>query len=162
MPKKTSAGILAYRQKDNELEVLLVHPGGPFWVKKDAGSWSIPKGEFDSDENPLQAAKREFSEETGYSVEGDFIRLDPVRQPSGKVIYCFAIEHDFDTSQCNSNTFTMEWPRRSGTIREFPEIDRMEWFTIRQAEDRISKGQRPILLQLLQVLREGQPISGGT
>jgi predicted NUDIX family NTP pyrophosphohydrolase len=154
MPKKTSAGILMYRRKDNALQVLLVHPGGPFWARKDLEAWGIPKGEFESNEDPLDAAKREFAEETGFSVEGDFIGLDPVKQPSGKIIYAFATEKDYDPSCFKSNTFTMEWPRGSGKTGEFPEIDKAEWFTLPEAKRKILKGQYPILLQLLKVLGE--------
>jgi len=155
--KKTSAGILMYRRKDNGLQVLLVHSGGPFWAKKDLGAWGIPKGEFQSNEDPLNAAKREFLEETGSSVEEDCIALKPVKQPSGKIIHAFAVEKDFDPSHLKSNTFTMEWPRGSGKIGEFPEIDKAQWFTLPEIRDKILKGQYPIILQLLKVLGEEPP-----
>ncbi|HEX2965605.1 MAG TPA: NUDIX domain-containing protein [Syntrophorhabdaceae bacterium] len=158
MPKKTSAGILAYRQTDNQLQVLLVHPGGPFWTRKDEGAWSIPKGEFEPNEDQLDAAIREFFEETGYTINGNFIKLDPVKQPSGKTIYAFAVEKDLDIAHFKSNTFAMEWPRGSGIIREFPEIDRVEWFMMEEAKRKILKGQCPILLQLVNVLNNN-PVS---
>lgn len=158
MSKKTSAGILMYRRKDNALQVLLVHPGGPFWAKKDLEAWGIPKGEFESNEDPLDAAKREFAEETSFSVEGDSVGLDPVKQPGGKIIHAFAVEQDYDPSYFKSNTFTMEWPRGSGKTGEFPEIDKAEWFTLPEAKRKILKGQYPILLQLLKVLGEN-PLS---
>ncbi len=157
MPGKKSAGILMYRRNDNGLQVLLVHPGGPFWAGKDSGAWGIPKGEFESDEDPLDAAKRELMEETGFSVEGDFVRLDPVRQPSGKIIHAFAVEKDYDPSNFKSNTFTMEWPRGSGKTREFPEVDKAAWFTLSEVRQKIIKGQYPIVLQLLNILGERPP-----
>ena len=157
MAHKTSAGILLYRRKQRGLEVFLVHPGGPFWARKDNGAWSIPKGEFEEDENPLQAAKREFTEETGLIVEGDFVELQPVKQPSGKIVYAFAIEGDYDPALVRSNSFTMEWPRGSGRIQEHPEVDRAAWFTIPEASHKILKGQYPIVLQLLRLLGEEPP-----
>jgi predicted NUDIX family NTP pyrophosphohydrolase len=159
MSKKNSAGVLMYRRRNNALEVLLVHPGGPFWAGKDLGAWSIPKGEFKPDENPLDAAMREFAEETGSPVEGDFIRLNPVKQPSGKTIYPFAIEKNYDLSNFKSNTFMMEWPRGSGRTQEFPEVDRAVWFTLPEAKHKIQKGQYPIILQLLTILGENSPES---
>jgi predicted NUDIX family NTP pyrophosphohydrolase len=143
-----SAGLLMYRRTEGTLEVFLVHPGGPFWAKRDAGAWSIPKGEFGPDEDPLTAARREFAEETGFDVAGDFKALAPVRQPGGKVVHAFAVEGDCDPSLLRSNPFLMEWPPRSGRRQEFPEVDRAAWFTIDQAHDRILKGQRPLLDQL--------------
>ncbi len=118
-----SAGILVYRYKNNDLQVLLVHPGGPFWSGKDLGAWSIPKGIFDESEKPLDAAKREFKEETGFVVEGEFIELGELRQPSKKIIHVWSIEGNFELSQLKSNTFKMEWPRNSGKIQEYPEVD---------------------------------------
>lgn len=147
MPKK-SAGLLPYRTSSGELEVLLVHPGGPFWTRKDEGAWSIAKGEFEDDEDPLDAAKREFHEETGFVAEGDFIALEPVRQPSRKLIYAWAVEIDADPSALTSNTFTMEWPPRSGEMREFPEVDRAAWFSLETARRKLIAGQSPFLDQL--------------
>ncbi len=151
MPKK-SAGILVYRKTREEYEVLLVHPGGPFWAKKDLNSWSVPKGEFEDDEEPLTAAKREFKEETGFISNGEFIKLDPVKQPSGKLIYSWAVEGDFDTAQVISNLFELEWPPKSGLFKEFPEIDRAEWFTFETAKKKILSGQVPILDNLQRML----------
>ena len=154
MSHKKSAGILMYRRGQRGLEVFLVHPGGPFWARKDDGAWSIPKGEFEEDESPLRAAKREFTEETGLVVEGEFIELQPVKQPSGKIVYTFAIEGDYDPALVRSNTFTVEWPRGSGRIQEYPEVDRAAWFTIPEASDKLLKGQYPIVVQLLHILGE--------
>lgn len=148
MMAKRSAGLLMYRRTEGTLEVFLVHPGGPFWAKRDAGVWSIPKGEFGPDEDPLTAARREFAEETGFDVTGDFKALAPVRQSGGKVVHAFAVEGDCDPSLLRSNTFSMEWPPHSGRQQEFPEVDRAAWFTINQAHDKILKGQRPLLDQL--------------
>ena len=149
MPKK-SAGLLLFRKVSGRLEVLLVHPGGPFWAKKDEGAWSIPKGEIEDDEDPLTAAKREFAEETGFKPEGVTIALEPVRQPGGKLVCAWAMRQDFDPSGLKSNTFSMEWPPKSGRYREFPEIDRAAWFTIEAARKKILKGQAPFLDQLQQ------------
>ena len=147
MPGKPrrSAGILAFRLGEGALEVLLIHPGGPFWAKKDAGSWSIPKGLYTDDEDALVAAKREFEEETGLKPVGDFIELGAFRQPSGKTISAWAIENDFDVSAFKSNTFSMEWPPRSGHMEEFPEADRSQWFGVAEARRKITKGQVPIV-----------------
>jgi predicted NUDIX family NTP pyrophosphohydrolase len=142
---KRSAGILAFRLGEGALEVLLIHPGGPFWAKKDAGSWSIPKGLYAEDEDALVAAKREFEEETGLKPVGDFIELGAFRQLSGKTISAWAIENDFDISALKSNTFSMEWPPRSGRMREFPEADRAQWFGVAEARRKITKGQVPIV-----------------
>jgi predicted NUDIX family NTP pyrophosphohydrolase len=147
MPKQ-SAGLLIFRGGAGTLEVLLVHPGGPFWSRKDAGAWSIPKGEFGDDEAPLEAAQREFEEETGQSVAGEFIPLQPVRQPSGKIVHAWAVRADFDPEQLRSNTFTMEWPPRSGQFRDFPEVDRATWFGLDEARAKIQPGQIPLLDQL--------------
>ena len=145
---KKSAGILLFRFVANAPEFLLVHPGGPFWVNKDSGSWSIPKGEFSDDENPLEAAKRETKEELGINVSGDFLNLSPVRQKSGKTIYAWALQHDFDESQLVCNTFELEWPPKSGNMRLFPEVDRAEWFGIHQAKEKIISGQIPLIDEL--------------
>jgi predicted NUDIX family NTP pyrophosphohydrolase len=147
MPKP-SAGLLLYRRGPRGLEVLLVHPGGPFWAKKDLGAWSIPKGEFDPAEDPLAAARREFEEETGFRVEGRFISLTPRKQPSGKIIHAWAVEGDLDPGAVRSNPFTLEWPPRSGRVQEFPEIDQAGWFTLEEAKAKIMKGQRGFLEEL--------------
>jgi len=149
---KKSAGILLFRGASTSLQVLLVHPGGPFWAKKDDGAWSIPKGEFDDSEDPLAAALREFEEETGGSVNGESIALDPVRQASGKLVYGFAIEGDFDVSSLKSMTFVMEWPPRSGKQQTFPEVDRACWFSPNDARRKILKGQSRLLDELEQML----------
>src|SRR3954447_8345401 len=121
MPRLQSAGVLMFRRRDSLIEVLLLHPGGPYWQRKDDGAWSIPKGEFGDDESPESAARREFTEETGCALNGPLLTLTPVKQPSGKVIYPFAIEGNLDAANVRSNTFTLEWPPRSGVVREFPE-----------------------------------------
>jgi predicted NUDIX family NTP pyrophosphohydrolase len=147
---KLSAGILLYRLSANGPEVFLVHPGGPFWAKRDLGSWSVPKGEVDGDEDLLEAAKREFREETGARIEGEFIELTPLRQPSGKVVRVWAVEGEIDAASITSNTFSIEWPPKSGESREFPEVDRAAWFTLAEARDKMLPGQRPLLDQLMQ------------
>src|SRR5262245_47370846 len=148
-----SAGLLLYRRRRGGVEVLLVHPGGPFWARKDEGAWSIPKGEYGPGEDPLAAARREFAEETGAGPpSGDVAALGAFRQPSGKVIDAWAVAGDFDPATLKSNTFTMEWPRRSGKMLEFPEVDRAGWFSPEEAARRLIKGQRPILETLLQRL----------
>ena len=147
MPKK-SAGLLLYRRADQGIEVFLVHPGGPFWSKKDDGAWSIPKGEFAEGEDGLKAAKREFREETGSEIDGKFEALEPVTQPGGKIVYAWCVEADIDASAIRSNTFSMEWPPRSGKSREFPEVDRGEWFDLAAARRKILKGQISLVEQL--------------
>ena len=148
MTKKNSAGLLLYRRRD-ELEVFLVHPGGPFWAKKDLGAWSLPKGEIEEGEDPLATAIREFTEETSFPIDGDFLRLTPLRQPSGKMIHAWAVEGDCDPAQLRSNVFSMEWPPKSGQQREFPEVDRAAWFTIAEARTRIIAGQAAFLDELV-------------
>ena len=155
MAKKQSAGILLYRLRDTGLEVLLVHPGGPYWVRKDAGAWSIPKGEFGHSEDSLEAARREFHEETGTLPTGSCAALAPLTQRSGKVIYAWAMEGDLDAASIRSNIFTMEWPPRSGRLQDFPEVDRAAWFTMAAAREKLSDGQRGFLDQLEQLLRAG-------
>ena len=140
MPKR-SAGLLLFRRAESGWQVLLAHPGGAFWARKDKGAWSIPKGELAEDEDPLQGALREFAEETGHHVTGEFIALDPLRQPGGKLVYAWAVEADFDPAQLRSNTFSMEWPPRSGRQASFPEIDRAAWFGLDEARSRILIGQ---------------------
>jgi predicted NUDIX family NTP pyrophosphohydrolase len=147
MPKQ-SAGILLYRNAGGRIEVLLVHPGGPFWAKKDGGAWSIPKGEFGDGEEPLEAAKREFQEETSFPIEGTFIPLNPVKQPSGKTVYAWAVEGDIDADAILSNTFSMEWPKGSAKTKSFPEIDKADWFDLETAKVKILKGQLGLLEQL--------------
>jgi predicted NUDIX family NTP pyrophosphohydrolase len=146
---KKSAGLLLFRDSTAGLEVLLVHPGGPFWARKDDGAWSIPKGEFGDDEQPLTAAKREFEEEMGVPPAGEFIPLEPLRQPGGKLVFAWAVRGDFEPSGLKSNVFSMEWPPKSGRQQEFPEIDRAEWFPIEAARVKILKGQAGLLDQLL-------------
>lgn len=145
MPPKISAGLLLYRRRDGRLEVFLVHPGGPFWAKKDLGSWSLPKGEPAEGEELLDTAKRELAEETGFTAEGEFHPLPPLRQPGGKIIHAWAIEGDCDPAALRSNTFELEWPPRSGRRQTFPEVDRGEWFSLDEARRRILAGQAPFL-----------------
>lgn len=155
MPRK-SAGILLYRINNKILEVLLVHPGGPFWKNKDAGAWSIPKGEFDENEDALQAAQREFEEETGIAIDGDFIPLSPVKQKSGKIVYAWALEKDIDTTNIQSNFFEMEWPPRSGKKQQFPEVDRGAWLTIPEAKEKINPYQVALLEELAGQLKHSR------
>jgi len=145
---RTSAGILPYRIQGGHLEVLLVHPGGPLWAKKDLGSWSIAKGEYEDGEDPFQAALREFFEETGYRPSGPFLPLAQRKQPSGKLVAIWAVESDCNSADLVSNTFSMEWPKGSGKTRTFPEVDRAEWFDIAEALRRILPGQRGFLDEL--------------
>jgi len=151
MPK-TSAGLLVYRLREGRLEVFLVHPGGPFWARKDLGAWSIPKGEFSEPEEPLAAAVREFQEETGVTIEGSFLPLPPRKQPGGKVVHAWAVEGDLDAGQIRSNMFLLEWPKGSGRRKEFPEVDRAEWFGIPEAKLRILTGQAGFLDDLCERL----------
>jgi predicted NUDIX family NTP pyrophosphohydrolase len=129
-----------------------VHPGGPFWAKKDAGSWTIPKGEFQEDEEAFSAARREFREETGLEIEGEFIALQPIQQKGGKIVYAWAARADFDASLIQSNSFSMEWPPRSGRMQEFPEIDRGGWFPLEVAKEKILSGQAGLLEELAGVI----------
>jgi predicted NUDIX family NTP pyrophosphohydrolase len=151
---KKSAGILLYRSTFQRIEFLLVHPGGPFWAKKDAGAWSIPKGEFNDDENPLEAAKREFQEELGKTLTGNLMPLRPVKQAGGKLIYAFTMEQDFDVSNFRSNTFTMEWPPKSGKQKEFPEVDKAGWFDADTTRIKLNVGQVTFLDELLTYLKQ--------
>ena len=146
---KKSAGILLYKKVNKELLFLLVHPGGPFWKNKDLGSWSIPKGEFTDDEEPLNAAIREFEEETGTKVEGEFIELKPVKLKSGKLVYAFACEHDLDVNSIKSNEFEIEWPPKSGRLKSFPEIDKAAWFTAKEALEKINPPQGNFITELI-------------
>jgi predicted NUDIX family NTP pyrophosphohydrolase len=149
---KISAGLLLYRVRRGAPEVFLVHPGGPFWARKDAGSWSVPKGEPAPGEDLLAAAKREFQEETGLGIDGDFRALMPVRQPSGKLVHTWAVEADCDAAAVRSNTFEIEWPPRSGRKQEFPEVDRAAWLDLPAARSKITKGQLGLLDQLERML----------
>ena len=149
---KTSAGILLFRHPEETPEVLLAHPGGPFWAKKDEGAWSVPKGEFSGEETALDAAKREFEEETGVVLRGNFIPLGSVKQKSGKTVFGFALEKDLDPAGITCNTVLIEWPPRSGKKMEIPEIDRVEWFTVPAARKKINPAQAAFLDRLLQHL----------
>ncbi len=152
---KTSAGLLMFRRRGGEPEVLLVHPGGPFWAHKDNGAWSIPKGEVEAGEDLLSSARREFAEETGFRAEGPFISLTPLRQQSGKVVHAWAVEGDADPERLRSNMVSLEWPPKSGRRREFPEVDRAAWFSLGQAEQKILPGQRGFLVELASLLARG-------
>jgi predicted NUDIX family NTP pyrophosphohydrolase len=149
---KQSAGILLYRKAD-QIEVLLVHPGGPFFSRKDLAVWSVPKGEYEEAEDPFQAALREFQEETGQQVRGDFVPLDPVKQRSGKVVTAWAVEGNMDATNIVSNYFEMIWPPKSQQIQSFPEVDRADWFPLELAREKINPGQIPLLDQLEKILR---------
>ncbi len=149
MPKRRSAGILLHRGRGQDLEVLLVHPGGPAWANRDAGAWSVPKGEHLEGEDPLAAARREFEEELGTAPpEGDAEDLGEIRQKSGKRVRAWAIAGDLDATQIHSNTFEFEWPPRSGKLIEIPEVDRAEWFGLDVAREKINSGQVPLLDRL--------------
>ena len=147
MPRR-SAGLLMYRRSAGTLEVLLVHPGGPFWMKKDAGAWSIPKGEYEAGEEALAAAAREFQEETGLVARGPYTPLTPIRQPGGKVVEAWAFEGDCDAESLKSTTFSLEWPRGSGRRQEFPEVDRAGWFGLDEARRKILPAQAALLDEL--------------
>lgn len=149
---KTSAGLILYRMQSGQLEVLLVHPGGPFWGKKDEGAWFVPKGELNVGEEPLAGAKREFEEETGLKPEGEFLALGNVKQKSGKTIVAWAFEGDCDPSSIKSNTFSIEWPPKSGRQQEFPEIDRAGFFTVPQAKAKMHPVEYPLVLRLHELL----------
>lgn len=150
---KQSAGILLYRRTQDPLEVFLVHPGGPYWWKKDAGAWSIPKGEYEDGEDALSAAKREFQEETGFSPPGSALHfLGDVRLASRKTVSAWAASGDCDAGSIRSNTFCMEWPPKSGKQQQFPEVDRAEWFPIPQAHQKIHSAQREFLTRLTRIL----------
>ena len=137
-----------FRDGESGREVLLVHPGGPFWAKKDDGAWSIPKGEYSGDEDPLEAARREFEEELGGTVAGEFVALQPVKQKGGKVVRAWAVRGDFDVATLKSNSFSMEWPTKSGKQSEFPEVDRADWFDLETARRKILESQTPLLDQV--------------
>ena len=151
MPKQ-SAGILLYRRVNAQLQFFLVHPGGPFFKNKDAGAWSIPKGEFDDNEDALLAAKREFLEETGQSVDGDFIKLSPIKLKSGKTVHAWGVKGDIDHEKIVSNIFEMEWPPRSGKTAIFPEVDRAGWFSIEEASVKVNVAQVGLIQELASLL----------
>ncbi|MGB6205457.1 NUDIX domain-containing protein [Mycobacterium sp.] len=149
MPK-LSAGLLLYRVRDDVVEVLIAHPGGPFWARKDDGAWSIPKGEYTDGDDPWVAAQREFEEEIGLPAPaGPRIAFPPMKQPSGKVVTAFAVQGDLDLTDAHSNTFELEWPKGSGRIQSFPEVDRVGWFPVAQARIKLLTGHRPVLDQLM-------------
>jgi predicted NUDIX family NTP pyrophosphohydrolase len=152
MPKR-SAGLMMFRKLNEELEVFLVHPGGPLWAKKDKGAWTIPKGEFDEDENPLVAARREFEEETGFDAMGEFLDLGSIRQKSGKVVTAWAFQGDCDPAKLTSNTCEVEWPPRSGRRLEIPEVDQGRWFSLDEAREYIREEQEKLLDNLCTVLQ---------
>ncbi len=145
---RSAAGLLLFRRKGDDVEVLLVHPGGPLWSKRDEGAWSIPKGEIESGEEPLRAAQREFEEELGSLVTGEFVELTPIRQASGKWVHAWALETDFDTTSFKPGTFSMEWPPKSGRRQDFPEVDRVEWFALDDAKRKINPAQIALLDQI--------------
>jgi predicted NUDIX family NTP pyrophosphohydrolase len=149
---KQSAGLLLYRVRQAAPEVFLVHPGGPFWVKKDTGAWSIPKGEAEPDEDLLARARREFTEETGFDVDGEFRPLAPVRQSGGKIVHAWAVEGDCDAAAIKSNTFDLEWPPRSGRVQAFPEVDRAQWFALAAAREKINRAQLGLIDELERLL----------
>jgi predicted NUDIX family NTP pyrophosphohydrolase len=150
---KLSAGLLLYRITDDGIEVLLGHPGGPFWARKDDGAWSIPKGEYTTDEDPWSAARREFREEIGFDApDGPRLDLPPVKQAGGKVVTAFAVQGDLDVTDSVSNTFELEWPKGSGRVKEYPEVDRVAWLPVEAARMKLLKGQLPLLDSLLERL----------
>ena len=150
--KKRSAGILVFRRDPSGIAVLLAHPGGPIFRRRDAGAWTIPKGEIEPDEEPLAAARRELAEETGFTVDGPFIDLGTVKQKNGKIVHAFAAEASLDSSRLTSTTFRMEWPPRTGTIGEFPEVDRADYFPIDVAREKLNHAQAQFLDRLLAAL----------
>ena len=149
---RKSAGILLYRSTNKIIEFFLVHPGGPFFIKKDLGTWSIPKGEFDESENAFDAAIREFKEEVGVDLSGKAITLSPVKQKSGKEVFAWAIEGDLDPQNISSNTFAIEWPPKSGKFRDYPEVDKGEWFDYHAAKQKINPAQIPLIEELIKKL----------
>jgi len=152
---RQSAGLLLYRKSGSTLEFFLIHPGGPFYVKKDLGVWSVPKGEFELNEEPLDAAIREFEEEVGKKIDGDFIELQPIIQKGGKKVLCWAVERDIDPQTLKSNTFEMQWPPKSGKMQSFVEVDRGDWFTYEKAILAIKDRQIPLLDQLITIVGLG-------
>jgi predicted NUDIX family NTP pyrophosphohydrolase len=153
--KRQSAGLLMFRRRGASVEFLLVHPGGPFFQRKDLGAWSIPKGEYQDGEEPLEAAKREFEEETGVVPRGEFLPLGEITQSSGKIVTAWAFEGDCDAAKIRSNTFSMEWPPKSGKSKEFPEVDRADWFPLELARTKILKAQAAFLDRVLKIAEPG-------
>lgn len=151
---KISAGILLFKKDKDSLYYFLVHPGGPFWKNKDLGAWSIPKGEMLPDENSLDRALTEFKEETGKTAEGNFIELSPIKQKGGKIVYAWALEGDIDTSDLYSNTFSLEWPPKSGKIIEIPEVNQWEWFSSEEAQQRINAAQKGFITELENIVKK--------
>jgi predicted NUDIX family NTP pyrophosphohydrolase len=153
MAQKRSAGILLYRRRENALEILLVHPGGPFWSRKDDGAWFVPKGELEGDEEPLAAARREFEEELGSAPPaGELLELGTIKNKAGKLIYAWALAGELDTASVRSNTFSLEWPPRSGKMREFPEVDRASFFSLELARQKMNPAEQPFLERLAAIL----------
>jgi predicted NUDIX family NTP pyrophosphohydrolase len=152
---KVSAGLLMYRVREGELEFLLAHPGGPFWAGRDAGAWTIPKGEIETGEEPLAAARREFEEEVGFKAKGDFMALTPIQQRSGKIVHAWAFAGDCDPSHVTSGTFRMEWPPKSGRFEDCPEVDRAGFFRMSEAKQKINPAQLPLLEELAWKVRQG-------
>lgn len=150
-----SAGILLFRRNKKNIEFFLVHPGGPFWAKKDLGAWSIPKGEYTDDEDALAAARREFEEETGQSITGDFIELKPLKQKGGKIVQAWAVEGDIDADNIRSNTFEMEWPPKSGKHRSFPEVDKAAWLDADMAKQKINEKQAMLIDEIIEIIEKG-------
>jgi predicted NUDIX family NTP pyrophosphohydrolase len=146
-----SAGILLFRRNNEQIELLLAHPGGPYWKDRDEGAWSIPKGLYNEDEVPLEAARREFKEETGFEVDGAFVALGELKQPGGKIVHAWALEKDVDADNIVSNTYAVEWPYKSGRWRRYPEVDRAGWFTVEEARKKILKGQVGFIDRLLEM-----------
>jgi predicted NUDIX family NTP pyrophosphohydrolase len=153
MPKQ-SAGLLLFRKLNNVLQVFLVHPGGPFWKNKDDGAWSIPKGEYERDEDPLEAARREFYEETGENIDGEFIALKPIKQKSGKIVQAYLVAGDIDAGNIKSNLFEIEWPPKSGKMQSFAEVDRAGWFTVDEARIKMNAGQVGLVEELVQLVNK--------
>src|SRR5947209_3436607 len=145
---RTSAGILLYRVRSGRIEVFLVHPGGPFWKGKQAGAWSIPKGEYTEEEEPLTAARREFKEETGLAIHGRFHPLQPIRQKAGKMVYAWAVEGEINAEEVVSNSFRLEWPYKSGKWQSFPEVDKAAWFSLEEGKEMINQAQSAFLDEL--------------
>ena len=150
---RTSAGIVLYRRINKKIEIFLVHPGGPFWKAKDNGAWSIPKGEFTEDEDPLTVARREFNEETGQAVDGNFEQLTPVKQKGGKIVHAWAVEGDADSDNIVSNTFQQEWPYKSGKWITIPEVDKAAWFSAEEAKEKINSAQTAFIEELLERIK---------
>jgi predicted NUDIX family NTP pyrophosphohydrolase len=148
-----SAGILAFRKNAKGIEIFLMHPGGPFWKNKDVGAWSIPKGEIDETESEIDAAKREFEEETGIKIKGELIALQPIRQKNGKLVTAWALDQDIDAAGITCNLFEMEWPPKSGKYQQFPEMDRAEWFSVTTAKEKIIPAQAALIDQLEEILK---------